>query len=80
MGDWNRDTTAILQQLWVQGRLAAEIASTINQRCGTCFTSRAIVSKAHRMRLPGRVRFPHGHGAGPGGWWRGERYTASVKA
>lgn len=48
---WTDERVMLLKRLWVEGKTAAEIAKTI----GGGVTRNAVIGKAHRMKLSGRI-------------------------
>lgn len=48
---WTDERVALLRQLWGEGKTAAEIAKTL----GDGVTRNAVIGKAHRLKLSGRV-------------------------
>jgi GcrA cell cycle regulator len=47
---WTDERVALLKKLWVEGKTAAEIASTMGN-----VTRNAVIGKAHRLKLSNRV-------------------------
>lgn len=50
-GTWNEERVGLLKELWGAGKTAAEIA----QQLGENITRNAVIGKAHRLGLSGRV-------------------------
>lgn len=50
-GTWNEERVELLKELWGAGKTAAEIA----QQLGENITRNAVIGKAHRLGLSGRV-------------------------
>ena len=48
---WTDERVSMLKKLWVEGKTAAEIAKII----GGGVTRNAVIGKAHRMKLSGRI-------------------------
>ena len=51
MSKWTEDRVNLLKELWGEGKTAKEIA----QLLGGGLTRNAVIGKAHRMKLSGRV-------------------------
>ncbi len=47
---WTEERVALLKQLWGEGKTAAEIAKSLGN-----ITRNAVIGKAHRLKLSGRV-------------------------
>lgn len=50
MSSWTEDRVALLTKLWGEGKTAAEIATELGG-----VTRNAVIGKAHRLKLSGRV-------------------------
>lgn len=48
--DWNEERVEMLRRLWLQGQSASQIAAKLGG-----VTRNAVIGKAHRLRLSGRV-------------------------
>lgn len=53
-GTWTAKTVDCLRQLWVEGYSASEISRILSNEHGVVASRNAVISKVHRIGLPGR--------------------------